>query len=70
MADLRIGDGSGSILPSGRRTAREDSSMAWRRLDYVFASASIAGSVTVQALNGPAQWGPSDHCRLVIEAPL
>lgn len=37
------------------------------QLDYVFASRSIAHRVTVRALNGVEEWGPSDHCRLLIE---
>lgn len=36
-------------------------------LDHVFASGSMAGSVQVRALNEPDEWGPSDHCRLLIE---
>lgn len=35
--------------------------------DYVFASRSMVGSVRVRALNEPDEWGPSDHCRLLIE---
>ena len=37
------------------------------QLDYVFASRPIAHRLTVRALNNPADWGPSDHCRIVIE---
>ena len=40
---------------------------ATRQLDFVFASRELAGSVRVQALNEPDEWGPSDHCRLTIE---
>jgi hypothetical protein len=40
---------------------------ATRQLDHVFASASIASSVSVRALNEIADWGPSDHCRILIE---
>ena len=44
---------------------------ARRQLDYVFASTSIAETITVRALNGPTkeEWGPSDHCRILIELP-
>ena len=42
---------------------------ATRQLDYVFASESMAGAVRVRALNEVEQWGPSDHCRLVIDMP-
>ena len=36
------------------------------QLDFVFASESMVESVQVRALNGPEEWGPSDHCRLEI----
>ena len=37
------------------------------QLDFVFSSKSMAGSVKATALNGPEEWGPSDHCRIEIE---
>ena len=41
---------------------------ATNQLDYVFASRSIAHRVTTRALNNtPEEWGPSDHCRVLIE---
>jgi exonuclease III len=40
---------------------------ATRQLDYVFASMNIVNKVTATALNQPDQWGPSDHCRIMIE---
>jgi hypothetical protein len=40
---------------------------ATRQLDHVFASTSIADAITVTALNQPDEWGPSDHCRILIE---
>ena len=49
------------------RTARQSPAEANRQLDYVFASRGFHEEVTVQALNGVDQWGPSDHCRLAIE---
>jgi hypothetical protein len=39
---------------------------ASRQLDFVFASDSIADRVMVKALNGIKEWGPSDHCRIMI----
>lgn len=48
-------------------TARKDPANATRQLDFVFASASMAGSVRVRALNDPLDWGPSDHCRIEID---
>ena len=40
---------------------------AAHQLDFVFASAGMADSVRVRALNDPDSWGPSDHCRVEIE---
>lgn len=37
------------------------------QLDYVFASRAIADRLRVRALNHPGEWGPSDHCRIVID---
>ncbi len=37
------------------------------QLDYVFASRGFHESIKVRALNGVEEWGPSDHCRLLIE---
>ena len=37
------------------------------QLDHVFASRGFSEAITVRALNTPAEWGASDHCRLVIE---
>ncbi len=48
------------------RTRREDPSTGRRQLDFVFASESMADSLTVRALNGRDEWGPSDHCRIAI----
>ena len=43
---------------------------ATRQLDFVFASRSIADRVRTRALNEPEEWGPSDHCRVLIEVDL
>ena len=42
---------------------------ATRQLDFVFASKGLADSLSVRAINEPEpeQWGPSDHCRVMIE---
>jgi hypothetical protein len=37
------------------------------QLDYVFASRGFHRTVSVKALNGIEEWGPSDHCRILIE---
>ena len=43
---------------------------ASRQLDFVFASMSIADRVVTRALNRVEEWGPSDHCRIVIDVDL
>jgi hypothetical protein len=40
---------------------------ATRQLDHVFASTSITDTIRVAALNEPDEWGPSDHCQIMIE---
>ena len=48
------------------RTVKEHPASASRQLDYVFAS-GFHERVRARALNEVDEWGPSDHCRLVIE---
>ncbi len=43
---------------------------ATRQLDFVFASRSIADRVTARARNEVADWGSSDHCRIMIDVAL
>ena len=50
--------------------SRQTPATATRQLDFVFASRSLADSVSVQALNQVDEWGPSDHCRVVIEVDV
>jgi hypothetical protein len=38
-----------------------------RQMDFVFASESLRPAVRTRALNGPEEWGPSDHCVVEIE---
>ncbi len=40
---------------------------AVRQLDYAFASRGFHEKVKARALNSVEEWGPSDHCRLLIE---
>ena len=47
---------------SGRNKEEAD-----RQLDYAFASRGYHEKVRVRALNRADEWGPSDHCRLLIE---
>ena len=48
-------------------TNRQTPETAKNQLDYVFASRGFHERVSVRALNAPDEWGPSDHCRIVIE---
>ena len=52
------------------RTDRTDSSTASRQLDFVFCSEELASVISVRALNGESEWGPSDHCQIAIEVDL
>ena len=38
-----------------------------RQLDFAFASRGFHESINVRALNEVDEWGPSDHCRILIE---
>ena len=46
---------------------RATPAQAWAQLDFVFATVNIADRLSVRALNRPDHWGPSDHCRIVID---
>ena len=48
-------------------TGSENPSSASTQLDHVFASQGFHGGVHVMAMNGADEWGPSDHCRLVVQ---
>jgi len=48
-------------------TIHQTPAKANRQLDYAFASRGFHNTVSVRALNKPNEWGPSDHCRLMIE---
>lgn len=43
---------------------------ASRQMDFVFVSHELEARTRVKALNEPATWGPSDHCRIIIEVGL
>ena len=47
-------------------SSRETPATASRQLDYAFASRGFHERVSVRAMNGINEWGPSDHCRLLI----
>jgi len=49
------------------RKAKDNLASAERQLDFVFASKELHDRLQVRALNAPDEWGPSDHCRVLIE---
>ncbi|MCY4594904.1 MAG: hypothetical protein OXC19_08915 [Bryobacterales bacterium] len=60
-------------LPCDSRTVptfhsnQQSPATASHQLDFVFASEGFADRLAVCAHNEPADWGPSDHCRIGIE---
>lgn len=48
-------------------TLKQSPQEANRQLDYAFASRGFHQGIRVRALNSLDEWGPSDHCRLLIE---
>ena len=48
-------------------TTQQQPGTAANQLDYVFASRGFHRTVQARALNEPEEWGPSDHCLIVIE---
>ena len=47
--------------------SRQTPAAATRQLDYAFASHGFHKGVSGRAMNEVHKWGPSDHCRLIIE---
>lgn len=60
----------GSLNVPTFRTHKDKPETATRQLDYVFASESIADRISVKALNSDEEWGPSDHCRIMMELAI
>lgn len=57
-------------LPTDSRdvpTFKPKTGPATRQLDFVFASESLHDRLRVTAMNEKQDWGPSDHCRIMIE---
>ena len=54
-------------VPTYKTSGEKTPADSWRQLDYAFASRGFHEQVSVRALNGIDEWGPSDHCRLLIE---
>lgn len=62
----------GPRTPDGRSvptfyTSSQNSSTASRPLDHVFASNGFHQRINAWAMNGADEWGPSDHCRILVE---
>ncbi len=57
-------------VPTFYTSHQKNPENAANQLDYVFASRGFHESVSVRALNGIEEWGPSDHCRISIEIDL
>lgn len=55
------------LSPQQMKGMRETGTLTGHQLDYVFASKGFDQNVSVHAMNNPAQWGSSDHCRILIE---
>lgn len=49
------------------KAMRSADTFTGHQLDYVFASKGFDQDISVHAMNAPARWGSSDHCRLWIE---
>ena len=69
----RQADPTPEYLPADTRnvptyhTVRQSPETAMNQLDWAFASRGFHRDITVRALNRVDEWGPSDHCRLLIE---
>jgi hypothetical protein len=57
----------GSTCVPSYHHSRQTPETATRQLDFVFASRSFAHHVHAMALNDPSDWGPSDHCCVLID---
>lgn len=57
------------LTPQQMKDMKENGVLSGNQLDYVFASRGFHERVRVHAMNRTRdEWGPSDHCRIVIEA--
>ena len=54
-------------VPTYYTTHEKTPEAASQQLDYAFASRGFHKEIRVRAMNGVEEWGPSDHCRVIIE---
>ncbi len=54
-------------VPTYHTVGERTPEAASQQLDYAFASRGFHKDIKVSALNSIDEWGPSDHCRLLIE---
>ena len=54
-------------VPTYYTTYEKTPEAASQQLDYAFASRGFHKDIRVRAMNEVDEWGPSDHCRLLIE---
>ena len=62
-----LGPRSGDEIAPTYRRPSPPAGEADTQMDHVFASSGLHVGATVSAMNGADEWGPSDHCRIVIE---
>ena len=55
------------LSPQRKSEFKKCDILSGNQLDYVFASRGFHESISVRAMNGVEEWGPSDHCRIVID---
>ena len=60
-----VGEGTGNVPTYD--TNCSSPTAAQNQLDYVFASRGFHRGVRARAMNEVEEWGPSDHCRILIE---
>lgn len=54
-------------VPTFQTRHEKNPEAASQQLDYAFASRGFHRRVRVKAMNSVEEWGPSDHCRVIIE---
>ena len=57
---------AGEIVPT-LRTRSQEPAEATTQMDHVFASRGFHNNIRIRAMNRADEWGPSDHCRILVE---